>query len=146
MWLVPVVVVFTQYDRLVRTKKAELKQEYENLDVTQLNDRSEEEAQKAFNICVQSLLRTMNRLRIPPPRYVKVSGTFVQFYIYGINYSLVRPNYQEDVSALVENTRDVVKHRLEGDAWIMWAIAQRASLPVKIEACITYVSFHLMKS
>ena len=111
---------------------------------TQLNERSEEEAQKAFDICVQSLLRTMNRLRISAP-YVKVSGIFVQFLLYGIDCSLVRPNYQEDVSALVEKTRDIVKQRLQGDAWIMWAIAQRASLPVKIEACITYVSFHFLK-
>ena len=65
--------------------------------------------------------------------------------IYVIDRSLVRPNYQEDVSALVENTRDIVKQRLQGDAWIMWAIAQRASLPVKIEACITYALLHLLR-
>ena len=127
--VVPVVIVFTQYDRLVRTKKAKLKVEYGNLDATQLNDRSEEEAQKAFNICVQSLQRTVNRLRIPVPPHVKVSGIFVQFYLYdSIDYSLVRPGYQEGVSTLVENTRDIVKQRLKGDAWITWAIAQRPSL------------------
>ncbi|KAF5354022.1 hypothetical protein D9756_006944 [Leucocoprinus leucothites] len=65
----------------------------------------------------------MKRLNIPMPDYVKVS--------------VFRPGYKEDVSALVEVTRDIVKERLKGDAWIMWAIAQRASLPVKIEACIT---------
>jgi len=64
----------------------------------------------------------MDHLKIPMPHYVKVS---------------VRPGYQEDVSALVEVTRDIVKERLKGDAWIMWAIAQRASLPVKIEACVS---------
>jgi len=61
-------------------------------------------------------------LKIPMPRYVKVS---------------VRPGYQEDVSSLVGVTRDIVQERLKEDAWIMWAIAQRASLPVKIEACVT---------
>jgi len=92
------------------------------MDPTTVDDRSKDEAQRAFEICTQSLQRTMHHLGIPMPYYVKVS---------------VRPDYQEDVSALVEVTRDIVKERLKGDAWIMWAIAQRASLPVKIEACIT---------
>jgi len=72
--------------------------------------------------------------------HAKVSGIFVPlYYLSGLDYShsLVRPGYQEDVSALVEVTRDIVKERLKGDPWIMWAIAQRASLPVKIEACVT---------
>ncbi|KAF5348284.1 hypothetical protein D9756_010481 [Leucocoprinus leucothites] len=80
------------------------------------DERGKGKARKAFEICVQSLQHTMKRLNIPMPDYVKVS---------------------EDVSALVEVTRDIVKERLKGDAWIMRAIAQRASLPVKIEACIT---------
>jgi len=33
-------------------------------------------------------------------------------------------------------TRDVVQNQLKNDAWLMWAIAQRVSLPVKIDACI----------
>ncbi|KAF5348759.1 hypothetical protein D9756_009852 [Leucocoprinus leucothites] len=93
------------------------------MDPATLDERGKDEARKAFKICVQSLQHTMRRLNIPMPHYVKVS---------------VRPGYsKEDVSALVEVTRDIVKERLKGDAWIMWAIAQRASLPVKIEACIT---------
>ena len=135
-------IVFTQYDRLVRTKKAELKQEDKNIDPTTLDDRSKEDAQKAFKKCVQLLQDTMVRLGIiPMPHYIKVSGIFVTlYYLSGLDRSLVRPGYQEDVSALVEVTRDIVKERVKGDAWIMWAIAQRASLPVKIEACIRYVS------
>ncbi|KAH9058916.1 hypothetical protein EDB83DRAFT_1011096 [Lactarius deliciosus] len=119
---VPIVIVFTQYDRLVRSKEAELKDEYPNIDPTRLHDRSMEEAQNAFNICLQSLQRTVNHLGIPMPRYATVS---------------VRPGHQEDVSSLVKVTRDVVKERVKGDAWVLWAIAQRASLPVKIDACVT---------
>jgi GTPase SAR1 family protein len=119
---IPVVIVFTQYDRLVRTKQRELKEQHHNMDSTTLDKHSMDEARKAFEICVQSLRLTMERLHIPMPHYVKVS---------------VRPGYKEDVSALVEVTQDIVKERLKEDAWIMWAIAQRASLPVKIEACIT---------
>ena len=110
------------------------------MDPTTVDDRSKDEAQRAFEVCTHSLQRTMAHLEIPMPQYVKVSGIFVSLhYLSGFDHShsLVRPGYQEDVSALVEVTRDIVKERLKGDAWIMWAIAQRASLPVKIEACIT---------
>ena len=118
-----------------------MQEEDENLDPATLEDQSKEEARKAFEICVQSLRRTMHRLKIPMPRYVKVSGIFMPlYYLSGLDPSKVRPGYQEDVSALVEVTRDIVKERLKEDAWIMWAIAQRASLPVKIDACVTYVA------
>lgn len=68
-------IVFTQYDRLIRTKEDELQEDSdENIDPATLEYRSKEEARKAFEICVQSLQRTMNRLKIPMPRFVKVSG------------------------------------------------------------------------
>ena len=55
----------------------------------------------------------------------------------GINGSLVRPGHQEDISELVKVTRDFVKERVKGDAWVLWAMSQRATLPLKIEACVT---------
>ncbi|KAH9038296.1 hypothetical protein EDB84DRAFT_1479590 [Lactarius hengduanensis] len=119
---IPVVLVFTQYDRLVRSKKAELQEEHENLDEKILRDQSEKDARDAFNKCLQSLQRTLDRMNIPMPHCARVS---------------VRKGYQESLSALVEGTRDVVKERLRGDAWIMWSIAQRASPSVKMEACLS---------
>ncbi|KAH8986799.1 hypothetical protein EDB86DRAFT_3245998 [Lactarius hatsudake] len=119
---VPIVVVFTQYDRLVRTKEAELREDHPHMDPTRLRDRGVEEAQKAFQDCLESLKRTMNRLKIPMPRYAKVS---------------VRPGHQEDALSLVKITRDVVRERVKGDAWVLWVIAQRESIPVKIDACVT---------
>ncbi|KAF5346271.1 hypothetical protein D9756_011263 [Leucocoprinus leucothites] len=119
---IPVVIVFTQYDRLVRIKTAELKEEHPNMDPATLDERSKDEARNVFEICVQSLQHTMNHLNIPMPDYVKVS---------------VRPGYKEDVSALVEVTGDIFKERLNGDAWIMWAIVQQAILPLKMDTCIT---------
>jgi hypothetical protein len=108
------------------------------MDPTTLDDRSNDEARQAFEICAQSLRRTMDHLRIPMPHFIKVSSIFVPlYYLSHLDRSLVRPRYKEDISALVEVTRDIVKERLKGDAWIMWAIAQRASLPVKIEACVS---------
>jgi hypothetical protein len=44
----PLVVVFTKYDRLVRTKKAELREDYEDLKGEELNRLSKEEARKAL--------------------------------------------------------------------------------------------------
>ncbi|KAN0138278.1 hypothetical protein V8E53_003741 [Lactarius tabidus] len=119
---IPIVIVFTQYDRLVRTKRAELKEDHPRMDDHALDGRSVEEAWKAFEKCLQSLRQTMRRLNVQMPPYARVS---------------VRPGFQEDISEVVEITRKTVKERLQGDAWILWAIAQRANLPVKIEACIT---------
>ena len=62
---------------------------------------------------------------------------------------LVDPGYEGDLSNLAAITRNVVQDKLKNDAWLMWAIAQRVSLPVKIDACIEYAaSFfnHLMPS
>ena len=56
---------------------------------------------------------------------------------YHIDLLLVRPGHQEDISDLVQVTRDIVKERVKGDAWVLWAIAQRKNLPLKIEACVT---------
>ena len=135
---VPIVIVFTEYDRLVRTKRAELKEDHQYMDDHTLDSRSVEEALKAFEKCLQSLRQTMRRLNVQMPPYARVSGTFMPLHsVPDINRLSVRPNFQEDISEVVEVTRKTVKERLQGDAWIMWAIVQRANLPVKIEACIT---------
>jgi hypothetical protein len=65
-----------------------LQEEDENIDLATLEDQSKEEARKAFEICVQSLRRTADRLEIPMPRYVKVSGIFVPlYYLSGLDCS-----------------------------------------------------------
>jgi hypothetical protein len=74
------VIVFTQYDRLVRTKEAELREDYPQMDPDRLRELSLEDAQEAFDICLQSLHRSMNRLRIPMPRHARVSGAFLPLY------------------------------------------------------------------
>ncbi|KAH8984035.1 hypothetical protein EDB92DRAFT_1545551 [Lactarius akahatsu] len=73
---IPVVLVFTQYDRLVRSKKAELQEEHENLDEIFLRDQSEKDARDAFNKCLQSLQRTLDRMDVPMPHCARVSGMF----------------------------------------------------------------------
>jgi hypothetical protein len=53
----------------------------------------------------------------------------------GVDLPLVYQGYGADISSLVEVTRDVVREKVN-DAWVMWAVAQRASLSLKIEACV----------
>ncbi len=72
--------MFTQYDRLVRTKKAELEEDEGITDPV----RYEEDAQKAFEKCLGLVRKTIERyLKVPMPRYAKVSGIFVPFVLSG---------------------------------------------------------------
>jgi hypothetical protein len=71
----PVVVVFTKYDQLLRSKMAELREDDKSLDAEALDERSKEEAQKAFDVCVGSLRSAMDRTQTPMPYYEKVSST-----------------------------------------------------------------------
>ena len=77
---VPIVIVFTRYDLLVRLKRAELKEDYPHMDDHNLDNRSVVEAWKAFERCLESLRHTMRRLNIQMPPYARVSGTFVSWH------------------------------------------------------------------
>ncbi|KAJ7027607.1 hypothetical protein C8F04DRAFT_1122090 [Mycena alexandri] len=102
---IPVIIVFTQYDRLVR----------------KFRDNREYQAQRDFERCIESLEKAAIRLKIAMPKYKHVS---------------VRKTYDGNIVPLVEMTKEIVQERLKGDAWIIWAVAQRASVPLKVEACI----------
>jgi hypothetical protein len=78
----PVVVVFTKYDLLVRTKKARLRRDKKGLDSGVLDKRSEEEARKVLATCVQSLEHTMNRMKAQMPRYANVSSIIFHYYYF----------------------------------------------------------------
>ena len=78
----PVVVVFTKYDQLLRSKKAELEEDGAPPDSEDLGTRSKEEAQRALDVCVQSLERAMVRTQTPMPRYEKVSSTTSHFLFF----------------------------------------------------------------
>ncbi|KAJ6616311.1 hypothetical protein B0H10DRAFT_2037522 [Mycena sp. CBHHK59/15] len=115
---IPVVVVFTQYDRLVRNYMAS---EDSSMDPDTLRQRSKNAAQSDFDGYVESLKKAVDRLAIPMPYYINVS---------------VRKGHDDNIPSLVELTRKIVEQRLEGDAWIVWAVAQRASVTLKIDACV----------
>ncbi|KAF7338928.1 hypothetical protein MVEN_01968800 [Mycena venus] len=108
---IPVVVVFTQYDRLTRGYQ----DKPEGFD-------AEASAQRDFDVSVESLRSTAKKLKIEMPKYVNV---------------FVRPKEEHNIIELIELTRQTVQERLRGDAWVVWAMAQRASLPLKVEACVS---------
>ena len=106
--------------------------------------QGEADALEAFRVCVELLERSMTKLNVTMPPYAKVSGGYVPLIAHLITtlavFLLVDPGYEGDLSSLAAITRDVVQDKLKNDAWLMWAIAQRVSLPVKIDACIEYVA------
>jgi hypothetical protein len=58
-----------------------------------------------------------------------------------VDLSLAKQGYGADISKLVDFTGDVVRDNFTGNsrntAWLIWAIAQRASLQLKIDAWLT---------
>jgi hypothetical protein len=126
LFQVPVIIVFTQYDRLVR----------------KFNVDHENQAQRDFERCIESLKRAAIRLNIAMPQYKHVSGwqNALAQRIYPHFFFTVRKKYDGNVVPLVQMTKEIVEERLKGDAWIIWAVAQRASVPLKVEACIEYVA------
>jgi len=67
------------------------------------------------------------------PRFQVYSFAFA---LTGIDHLPVRPNREKDIPSLVEITRKMVKKQVKGDAWVVWAVAQRKNLPIKIKTCI----------
>jgi hypothetical protein len=132
------VIVFTQYDQLVRAKRAELKEGDKFMNEGTLDCRSEDEAWKAFENCLRSLERTMCRLGIPMQPFARVSGIFTRVLTQSRIYRLlVHTGIQKDITELIRVTRNILKERFKDDAWITWATAQRADFSIKIEASIT---------
>ena len=73
--LAPVVVVFTKYDLLVRSKRLEEEEEEDcGTDEETLRETSKVNASKAFAVCVRSLDNSTTALKIPTPPYINVSG------------------------------------------------------------------------
>ena len=79
---VPIVVVFTKLDKLVWSKKNELKDENPNLDPEDLNKRGKDEAQKVLDDCVRSVENTFRRLGLKDQtlRHANVSSIISQPY------------------------------------------------------------------
>ena len=75
---VPIVVVFTKYDRLVWSKKKELEEDNVNMGSEELERRGTEEAQKVLDTCIQSVENAFRRLGLGEQtiRHANVSSIF----------------------------------------------------------------------
>ncbi|KAJ7239932.1 hypothetical protein C8J57DRAFT_1563295 [Mycena rebaudengoi] len=125
---VPIVVVFTQFDKLVNRMEQELTDEEEDMPeerITQLClQRAVAEFKKA---CVGPLERIDSRSKLT---YARSSG------LAGSQFS--KPD-REALAHLVQITRDLVQTHVEGEVWIVSAMAQRASARVKLNASIEHI-------
>ena len=106
------------------------------MDSKVLDRRSEVEVRNALDECVQCLKHTLDVMETPMVPNVNVSGINSPSLLFSVDVSLDRRGYEAHMSSLVEVTRDLVRNMLQNDASVIWAIAQRASLPVKIDVCV----------
>jgi hypothetical protein len=70
------VVVFTKFDKLLDSKKLELREEDKSLIGEDLDNRSKQEVEKVEVSCVESLKKAVGAMKSPmaEPSHVKVSG------------------------------------------------------------------------
>ena len=88
---VPLVVVFTQYDRLVKTKIKQFQRKNSNTTTEAAKQQGEADALVALRVCVESLERSMKKLNVAMPPYAKVSGGLVCFAVAYVFTTLVVP-------------------------------------------------------
>ncbi|KXN83934.1 hypothetical protein AN958_00798 [Leucoagaricus sp. SymC.cos] len=120
---IPLVIVFTQYDMLVETKIMQLKRKNNEMTPEAAEQQGKVDAQKALQVCVESLKRSMKKHKVPLPPFAEVS---------------IDPGYKDNLSTLSLITRNVVRDQLKNDAWVMWAMAQQ---PFKV----LMFRFHLQR-
>jgi len=127
---VPIVVVFTKFDKLVSRMEERLTpKEHETSPEELCLKRAEAEFEK---VCVAPL-KTIDRNLA----FVKVSGrlfrvTSVLIGILKRVFLLVHSQYPSTLSDLIHRTQ----RNIEGDVWIVSAMAQRASAQAKIKSSI----------
>ncbi|KAJ7739368.1 hypothetical protein B0H16DRAFT_1568696, partial [Mycena metata] len=123
---IPVVVVFTQYDMLLASVEMNIPDSTPDERVAQLcNEYAEGIFQQH---CVDPLKRLNNQLGFSVTlQWARTSG------LSGKQHA--KPNF-EALDNLIQITRDLVETEIEGETWILYAIAQRSSAQVKIMAAI----------
>jgi hypothetical protein len=70
----PVVIVFTKYDKLVRSKEIELRGDQNSPFTDDMVEQSKVEAQKVLDNCIQSLKSAETRLKAPKLHHATVSS------------------------------------------------------------------------
>jgi len=72
--IVPIVIVFTQYDKLVRTKAMQLRKK--GVPKEAAPEQGRIKADESFEGCVESLRMLMMKLGLPLTAHAKVSGVY----------------------------------------------------------------------
>ena len=73
-------IVFTQYDMLVKITEKRLRRRDKALTSETAAQLAMQEASKVLDGCVRSAERSMEKLNIPLVKHAKVSSTSAQFY------------------------------------------------------------------
>ena len=114
---VPVVVVFTQYDRVLRS-----------------TSKTAEDANNIFDECITALRNACTSQKVNTPPYICVSTRANK--IPDDKITKARPELQSRGGNTVELV-NLTRRTVDGDLWLMWAVAQRISIREKVEACVT---------
>ncbi|KAJ7279522.1 hypothetical protein C8J57DRAFT_1303523 [Mycena rebaudengoi] len=138
---IPVMIVFTHYDTFVNSieeecdncKSCEICDKCQNTEPCEKRqgvetcDNCKKAAKDTYDGYVQTLAGAATRLGIPTPECINVS---------------VRDGYTENILDLVAKTEELVEDHL----WLLWATAQRVSLPSKMRACVSQAMTHYSRA
>jgi hypothetical protein len=127
---IPVIVVFTKFDLLVRQhiRQARLRKDPES-DNKKIQERNAEED---FNRSIKGFRLTV---RVPCARISTHRGLSFSFQVQEL--ILTHLGYLHTLRELTELTRQRL-HDVEGELWVPWAFAQQISARQKVEQSIRY--------
>ncbi|KDQ56951.1 hypothetical protein JAAARDRAFT_47669 [Jaapia argillacea MUCL 33604] len=153
---VPVVIVFTKYDRLITSEEGEMMRGNVALDGATIVKKAKERASKTYKtVCVQQLKATFKGKGIPPYICVSVKDGYESTLQSLIKLTLKSMQFGDSSPAPSRfNVRDLFQRRPTPEqgpssddsislipAVIVGAAAQRVDMPSKITASIEYVTW-----
>jgi hypothetical protein len=140
---VPVIIVFTQYDELFRQTEENLTDE--EMEMDDVDAICHQKTTYEFKrLCLDPLSKFM-----PNAPYAKTSGVLIVSFIavcLSHNFDLVKEEFRDTLKTLVTLTQELVERRVEGDVWIVSAMAQRTSAQAKVDSSIAYVPLYSIQS
>ena len=144
---VPIIVVFTQFDKLVSREEQALTDDELDMPDNEVDTLVLERANKAFQTSCVDRLESLGRNL----SYEKVSGSINSVPLGVITLTdtsvlVVRPQHRKSLSSLVDITQELVHRHVEGDVWIVSAMAQRASAQSKIDSSIACAACSIVTS
>jgi hypothetical protein len=134
---VPIVVVFTQFDRLVTRMEENLTDEEMDMSDEDIDKLCLRKADAEFEtLCLEPLRKVAPQLEYAKTSGLtnhipRVSSPYLTFITYPVNDA-----YRSSLANLIERTQALIEHEVEGDVWIVSPMAQRASAQTKIDSSI----------